>query len=184
MIYSIFGILAFMGIDKYLKDFFYILLQRYSLFIGISEIVLAFVCLYFGARLSYKLVKKIIQKDKTTKDYMGSVKFTNPKALLTLAIVSTLADLPTAFPYLIFIGMLSASNFNFWLNILFLLIYCLIYISPLLILQIVYKHLKGEKFERFESGFKHIINKISEYIIPLGLLCLVILFIFDGVIRI
>jgi len=106
---------------------------------------------------------------------MGQVvKMVNPMSLAALAIFSTLMDIPTAIPYLGFVSLLSASSVTLPTALGFFIIYCLIYVSPMLILYIMFSLIQGERFNRIESVFRRVINVTAEFLLP-------IVFLFIGI---
>ena len=185
VVYFSSGLLVFVGVDKYLKSIITDVLRKFSLYIGVGELAIASTLIIIGILQSYKLVRRIIKKEQSQKDYMAAVvKMVNPLALIVLAISSTLMDIPTAIPYFGFIGILSASNTSMIIVIVTFALYCFAYVLPMLILYLMFAFIKGERFDKIETTFRNIINKASEYLLPLMLLLVGTLLFGDGLSRI
>lgn len=185
VVYFSSGFLVFVGVDKYLKSVITDLLRKFSLCIGVVELVIACALIIFGIIQSYKLVKRIVKKEQSQKDYMAAVvKLVNPLALIVLAISSTLMDIPTAIPYFGFVGILSTSNTNILTAIVLFILYCFVYVLPMIVLYLVFAFIQGERFNKIETTFRNIINKASEYLLPIMLLLISALLIGDGLGRI
>lgn len=185
VVYFSSGFLVFVGVDKYLKSIITEVLTKYSLYIGVIELAIASSLLIIGIIQSYKLARRIIKKEQSQKDYMAAVvKMVNPLALIVLAISSTLMDIPTAIPYFGFIGILSTSNTNILTAVVLFILYCFIYILPMLILYLIFALIQGERFNKIETTFRNAINKASEYLLPIMLLLVAALLVGDGLGRI
>lgn len=184
-IYFSSGFLAFVGVDKYLKAIATEVLSKFSLYIGIAGLAIASTLIIIGIIQSYELVKRILKKEQSQIDYMGAVvKMVNPLALTGLSIVSTLMDIPTAIPYFGFIGILSAINTSIVIAIVFFALYCFIYVLPMIILYLIFTFIKGERFNKIETTFRNIINRASEYVLPIMLILIGVLLFGDSLGRI
>lgn len=185
IVYFASGFLVFVGVDKYLKSILIDVLSNYSFITGIVELVLASVLIIIGMIQSYKLVRRIIKKEQSNKDFMSNViKMINPVSLVIIAIYSTLLDIPTAIPYFGFIGILSATNTSMIIAILLFVLYCFIYVLPMFILYLIFAFINGKVFEKIEISFRNILNKLGEYLLPVMLLLIGILLFGDGLSRI
>lgn len=185
LVYFITGIIVFIGVDKYLKSFITGIADRYSMHVGVIELLLAAIIITIAIIQTIKLINRIIKKEPSKNDYMAAVvKMVNPSALVILAVSSTLMDIPTAIPYFGFIGILTNSGTSLSLSIFLFIVYCLIYVLPMIILYLMFTLIQGERFNRIESGFRSFINTVSEYLLPVILLVLGVLLIVDGVGRI
>lgn len=161
----------FFGVDKYLKSIITDVFREFSSYLAVIELVIASALIIIGIIQIYTLVRKIIKKEQRQKDYMAAVvKMVNPVALIVLAISSTLMDIPTAIPYFGFIGILSNANTHILTAIVLFMLYCLVYILPMVILYLVFDFIQGERFNKIETTFRNIINKASEYVLPIILL--------------
>lgn len=180
VIYFSAGFLFFVGVDKYLKSIITDVLRKFSSYIAVVELVIASALLVIGIIQIYTLVRRIIKKEQSQKDYMAAVvKMVNPVALIVLAISSTLMDIPTAIPYFGFVGILSNSNTNILTAIVLFILYCFVYVLPMVILYLVFDFIQGERFNKIETTFRNIINKASEYVLPIILLSISALLIGD-----
>lgn len=185
IVYFSSGFLVFVGVDKYLKSIITDVLRKFSLYIGVVELAIASALIIIGIIQSYKLVRRIIKKEQSQKDYMAAVvKMVNPLALIVLAISSTLMDIPTAIPYFGFVGILSTSNINILTAIVLFILYCFVYVLPMVIIYLVFAFIQGERYNKIETTFRNIINKASEYLLPIMLLLISALLIGDGLGRI
>ncbi len=185
VVYFSSGFLVFVGVDNYLKLIITDVLRKFSLYIGVVALAIASALIIISIVQSYKLVRRIIKKEQSQKDYMAAVvKVVNPLALIVLAITSTLMDIPTAIPYFGFVGILSTFNTNILTAIVLFILYCFIYILPMIILYLAFAFIQRERFNKIEITFRNIINKASEYLLPIMLLLVSALLIWDGLGRI
>lgn len=185
LIYFITGIIIFIGVDQYLKTFFDGISENYSKPVGMIELIIATTGIIIAIIQAVKLVNRIIRKESSKKDYMAAVvKMVHPVALVFLAISSTLMDIPTAIPYFGFIGIMSNSGTGLFAASIPFIVYCLIYVLPMIILYLMFALIQGERFNRIENGFRNFINKASEYLLPIILIVIGILLIGDGLGRV
>lgn len=185
LVYFITGIIVFIGVDKYLKSFIIGIAEKFSMHVGIIELLLAAIIITIAIVQAIKLINRIIKEEPSKNDYMAAVvKMVNPSALVILAVSSTLMDIPTAIPYFGFIGILTNSGTSLLLSIFLFIVYCLIYVLPMIILYLMFTLIQGERFNRIESGFRSFINTVSEYLLPVILLALGVLLIVHGVDRV
>jgi len=167
--YLLIGLSLYYGVDRYLKNFLVQISGRYSMWIAITELVLGIAAVIGLIVFVVMIIRKI--KNPGQKDLdMFSVKSAAPYFLVGLSITATLSDAPTAIPYFGFIGVLVANPQPFLVTAASLLLYCFLYILPILILYIIYNKIQNEKFTRIQIGFKNFINKASLYVIPVILL--------------
>ena len=118
------------------------------------------------------------KKDKPTEtEFKQKTKSVRPLSLFLLGLTATLLELSSALPYFAFISVLA----NYRLNIVELLLvqalYNLIYVSPLIVLYLIY--IKQQRlFDRVYHKMKNVMSYCSEYILPvvcsLAALCLII----------
>jgi hypothetical protein len=66
-----------------------------------------------------------------------SIKQTSAWGVAAFAILSTLSDLPTALPYVSALYLIENSGFSYSLAIVWIALYCFIYVSPLVTLLLV-----------------------------------------------
>lgn len=185
VVYFSSGFIVFVGVDRYLKSIITDVLREFSLYIGVVELAIACALITIGIIQSYKLVRRIIKKEQSQKDYMAAViKMVNPLALIVLAISSTLMDIPTAIPYFGFVGIVSTSNTKILTAIVLFILYCLVYVMPMIILYFIFAFIQGERFNKIETMFRKAINMASEYLLPIMLLLISALLIGDGLSRI
>lgn len=163
--YSIIGISFYYGIDKFIKSFIADLMRDYAFGISIFGIILGLVILGLGVKFSIKVIKIIKKKESIKEVSFIKIEKVNPKAIIGLAVISTLSDAPTAIPYIAFISNLLVKELSFLAVIIIVGVYCVIYIMPMLILYFSYQKLK-DKFQKIENKTKDLINKASVYSIP------------------
>ncbi|KGE21019.1 GAP family protein [Paenibacillus wynnii] len=163
--YFIVGISFYYGINKLIKSFIVGLITRYTFEISILGIILGLVLLGVGVKFSIKVIKIIKKKESIKEVNFIKIENVTPKAIIGLAIISTLSDAPTAIPYIGFISVLLAKELSLLVVISILAIYCIIYIMPMLVIYFSYKKFK-DKFQAIEIKTKDLINKASVYSIP------------------
>ena len=104
----------------------------------------------------------------------------SPWFILGLAIVSTLYDSPSAIPLFWFLGMLTQFAVQTPYAIPLLIVYCFIYIIPMVVLYVLYDRMTGQTFKNFEQRFQVIVRRVTYYSIPLFLLAVSIWMVWDG----
>ncbi len=85
-------------------------------------------------------------------------------ALIGLGAGGTLTDLPTAIPYLGFIAKMTEMRIDIFTGILFLIGYCLIYTSPLVLIWVLYLKFQDQIKDKMELIVKRI-ESANKYII-------------------
>lgn len=165
--YLLIGLVFFYGIDHYLEAFIVGLIEKYALisrFIGISfggGLIILGAFLTVQIFLSFKKPQQApIIKTKV------SIKSVHPLILLGLSISSTLSDAPTSIPYLFFISHLAQEGNPFIMMFLHIIIYCLIYILPMILLYTAYNIAKS-KFDKIEIWTQKAMALLSKYGFPL-----------------
>ena len=163
--YFVIGISFYYGINNFIKSFVIEILAKYSFEISVFGIFLAVALLGIGIKFSIKIYKTIKYKQSIKEVKFINIDSVNPIALIGLSIISTLSDAPTAIPYIAFISNLLSTKVKPLGIILMLLIYCLVYILPMLILYLSYQKLK-DRFETIVTKTKNLTNVFSVYAIP------------------
>lgn len=185
IIYLSAGYLIYLGVDKYLKAIILDMLKKFSVYVGVIELIFSSALLIVGLVQIYKLAKRISKGEKSKKDYMATVvKMVHPLALVVLAASSTFMDVITAVPYFGFIGILFNANTNIVLAVVLLFLYCFVYVLPMIVLYLGFSLIKKEQFDKIEAVFRKMINTLSEYLLPIMALLLGLFLLNDGLGRI
>lgn len=119
------------------------------------------------------------EKQKVAKK-MKKMKSVTPLSLALLGMIATIAELSTALPYFAFLAILLNHQLNVIELIIILIIYNLIYSSPLMLLYFVYR-LKQDLFERLYLFMKRQMQKWSVVLLPLMLSLAGIAIFFHGI---
>ena len=171
VVYLIGGVAIFTG----LSTFFDYLMEQFS---SIPKWVLYIIKLIFGIIL---VVYGFIQLRKSSESkQLSKSPDVSTWALIVLGAGGTLSDLPTAIPYLGFIAKMTEMRVDIITGITLLLVYCLIYVLPLIIICILY--LKFQ--DKIKSKTEFIVAKIgkaNKYIIIVFCGVIGIIFIMDSV---
>lgn len=165
IVYFTIGVSFYYGIDKFIKSFVIEVITKNTHTLSILGIIMGMILLGIAVRLAINILKTFNKNEDVKEVNMIKIKNVGPKALIILSIVSTLSDAPTAVPYIGFISKLLGMDLSFLGVVLMLLVYCFIYILPMLILYLSYQKLK-DKFEKIVSKTKNLINKFNVYVIP------------------
>lgn len=175
------GLILYFGADKFLVTFLTGALNKFSLFINIGEIVIGVVITGIGLWLFFKNRQ---QNKQQTGDPVNNInlKSLKPFPIFIFGIVSTISDLPTAFPLIGFIGKMIDSHSTPTTFFLFLIIYVFIYVAPLIILYVVFKKTK-EKIKNITLWFNRVITNFNKYALPPLLVVIGAWIIFDGINR-
>jgi cytochrome c biogenesis protein CcdA len=127
-----------------------------------------------------ELSDEIDSEDEEKLKVANKMKSVTPLSLTVLGIIATIAELSTALPYFAFLAVLLNHQLYIIELIIILLIYNLIYSSPLMLLYFVYR-LKQDLFERLYIFMKRQMQKWSVVLLPLMLGLAGIAIIFHGI---
>lgn len=170
------GYLAYYGFITFISDVYTSLLKKYGqifftgeLILGICFLIAVCYIIQNGKIDALKSQIKILQsgesKASDEAEMASKIKSVSPLALIALGIGATISELTTALPYFAFLGIL----FNYRLSLpevtLLLLVYNIIYTSPLAILYFVYIKAK-DKFDRLYTVIKIQITKCANILAP------------------
>lgn len=102
----------------------------------------------------------------------------SPISLFVMGIAFCFVELPSAFPYFGFIALLTQYKLNFPLILIFMCIYNLMYVLPLILLYFGYNKLQGTTIiKKLET----ILEKVSSYVIPVVIILLGIGLVYYGI---
>ena len=165
--YLLIGLVFFYGIDYYLEQLIARLIDKYSVISSIIGLSIGTILIIIGTLLTIRIIHSIRHKiDANEIKRKVSIKSVHPIMLLGLSMSSTLSDAPTSIPYIFFISRLAQVNDPFIVMLIHIVIYCVIYILPMLILYAAYKMIK-EKFSSIEAWTIKAISILSKYGFPL-----------------
>ena len=114
------------------------------------------------------------------KNTQPQIKHITPLMLINIGIVSTVSELTSAIPYFAFLSVLVTYKFSFGVLTLVLICYNIIYIAPFILLYVIYTVSKT-KFDKIYIFFQEKCSKILEYLIPLFLLIISVMIIYNGI---
>lgn len=161
LVYFAGGLALFYGVERFLKDRFSQFIDQYSLWIFTGEILLGLLLIGFGVGVALKNSRTPHAQPADPAAITG-IKSVNPFYLFLFGIISTLSDLPTAFPLIGFIGKMIDFNPSILTLLILLLIYVLIYVAPLIALYVIFRSVK-EKVQPFTEWFFNLIHKFTRY---------------------
>ena len=170
------GLMAYYGLVAIISNIFDFILiklipQIYIIELIIGIIALIFV-LYFVLNEKIKKINKgeegknknSIEEEKL--QISKKIKSVSPFSLAVLGVIATITELTTAFPYFAFLAVLLNYEASLLSVIIILLIYNVIYSSPLMILYFIYIK-KQDLFEKFYLFIKEKMEKWSVVIMTL-----------------
>lgn len=140
-------------------------MASYSAMIFSLEITLGVGLVIVGFFFFYRRLKKKkkIDTDKQSNEKMVSApKSVKPVFLFFFGASNTVGDLPTAFPYLLFVAKLVEAKQTLGAVLLLMVIYCLVYILPLIIVYFLYL-LSRKKLERLIEKVQTKVAALSEW---------------------
>ncbi len=186
----IFGYMVYYGVITLMEPLFAVLLSKYAPVLFVLEICFGFALLLFGI---IWLIKKIRVNKKNAltrhdrqlseeKNIKTKIRHVTPLALINTGIISTVSELTSAVPYFAFLSVLITYHFSFWLLTLVLICYNIIYIAPFVLLYVIYL-LSKEKFDKIYIFFKEKCHTLLRYCIPLLLLVIAAVIIFNGAVN-
>lgn len=178
LVYFLGGLALFYGFDRLLKDRLSQFVNQHSLWVYSGEILLGILLAGFGVTMWLKN-RRAGQNQPADPAAVTGIKSVHPTYLFLFGIISTLSDLPTAFPLIGFIGKMVDFNPSPLSFFGLLLIYVLIYVAPLIALYIIFRTVK-EKIQPFTHWFINFIHKFTQYALAPLLVGLGIWAILDG----
>lgn len=187
------GILVYHGLAALLKNYMDMFLNKYSLLIFTAELILGIIMLIF---VSYQLVNRKIKtlehkisamKGEVSDDSNETATFfkassLNPFSLFFIGSIATICELPTALPYFAFLAIILNYELPVITSTLILLLYNLIYASPLMLLYFLYVKCQ-DKFDKIYSLIKEKISKYSNILTPIMIGSIGILLIYHAFIN-
>ena len=163
--YLLGGVFVYWGIDKIIAKFWNNIMASHSEVIFSIEVVLGIGLVILGFFFFYRRIqkKKAIEAGKQVEEKKAAApKSVNPVFLFFFGAANTIGDLPTAFPYLMFIAKIVEAKLSIGLVLLLLVFYCLVYIMPLLIIYVLYAFNK-KKLERLIEKLQRKAAAIGEW---------------------
>lgn len=164
------GILIFTGLDVLLANLFSNInfsLMPYPLIELILGILL----------LSYTFITIFKRNDNKDSKKAFSI---HPGALFFLGATGTIFDLPTAIPYLAILGRATVMKFTILQLLPFLILYCIIYLLPMIAIQITYL-LFHEKILPSLNKIKMWFDKINKLLMVIFSLLISLFLILDSI---
>ena len=176
--YLLIGLVFFQGVDRYLEQLIADLLEKYSVISTIVGLTTGIILLIIGAILTIRIIRSLkFSIDMYETKEKITIKNVHPVMIIGLSLTSTLSDAPTSIPYIFFISKLAQVNDPFIVVLIQILIYCIIYILPMLILVAAYGIIR-EKFSSIETWTRNVMRMLSKYGVPAVLYVLGIWLIF------
>ncbi len=170
------GLAIYYGIVTWISRFLSAAAQTYPILVYGAELFCGIICSIIGVRL---IVRTIwfngIEKDG---DFTKAPTSLSPLSLFVMGAVFCAVELTSAMPYFGFLAMLATYDLKFSLILAFMILYCIGYVFPLLLLYWGYNKLRETtiilKLERS-------LNKISSYIVPCAISILSAFMIFHSI---
>ncbi|HKM32584.1 MAG TPA: GAP family protein [Oscillospiraceae bacterium] len=159
------GLIVYYGFGKLifslLKSFF----SPFGALLYALELMLGIALFLFTVRILYKRKNGVNDNAENESEMKIKVRSVRPFSLVVIGIITTLSELTTALPYFAFLAILLGYTLSLWQVLLILLLYNLIYISPQILMYVVYVK-KQELFDRFYSFLKEKMSKWSAVLYP------------------
>lgn len=181
LVYFAGGLVLFYGVDRFLKTRLSQIMDQHSLWIYTGEILLGLILIGFGIGVWLKN-GWTNQGQPPDSAAVAGIKSVHPSYLFLFGIISTLSDLPTAFPLIGFIGKMVDFNTSIPAFLILLLVYVLIYVAPLIVLYVIFRTVK-EKIQPLTRWIINFIHKFTQYALAPLLVGLGIWAILDGLQR-
>lgn len=166
--YFLSGLLLYFGISDHLMEFISGIHIKRNLVFIICEIVLLSITIFYFIKTFYKS-----KKSKSTKNI-----FLSTYTILSIAVGSTLSDMPTALPYFAFIGKLKQTSTSLLGELGYLFLYNLIYVLPLIIILILFK-LNTTYFETYLNKIEYWIDLLGKWLSFVIILTVISILLFD-----
>lgn len=182
------GFLAYYGLVALIREFFDSLFLCFGTYLYIAECILGILFFIIVSHLIQnqkikRLERELHQLSKQDhenceeEEARKKIKSVAPGALILFGIGATIAELTSALPYFAFLAVLLQFELSLLEVTVLLLIYNIIYMSPLMVLYFVYRKAQ-DKFDRFYTFIKKYLTKWSNVLMPAftGVLGLILVF--------
>lgn len=166
--YFVSGLLLYYGVSDYLMDLTSGIHIKRNLVFIICEIVLLIITIFYFIQTFYKT-----KKAKPTKSI-----FLSTYAILSIAVGSTLSDMPTALPYFAFIGKLKQTTTSLLGEVGYLFLYNIIYVLPLILILFLYKR-NNTFFEIYFTKIEYWIDLLGKWLSIIIILSIISIFFLD-----
>ncbi len=180
-IYTIFGLIIHFGNTVYFSKIISSWFTQFKFEIGIFEIFLALICFLVSCYYSYRLSRHhhiFVAKEAKIPRIIGIPQ------MFGFAVICTLSDLPTAIPYFGFLSFLERANLHELGSVVFIFLYCLLYVLPLIVLALLYQRVSASRFHVVQENFMTIVNRYTPWILIICGFLASFFFIYDGIHRI
>ena len=169
------GLAVYFGISAVLMSLWDRIVSAYPFPVRGTESVLGLVCFIIGMKMIFQTrsAGTADGQDETAKP----ARQLTPLSLFLLGAVFCAVELTSALPYFGFLTVLAGYQLGIFPVLCFILLYCLIYISPLVLLYIGYHRLQGTSAVK---RLEHILSRVSAYIIPVVITIAGLAVMFDG----
>lgn len=169
------GLSVYYGIIEWVTKIVDDLTETYPLYVYGAEIVAGAVCLIAGIGLVIK-TKFTVSSDSG--DSPKSPASLSPFSLFVMGAAFCAVELTSALPYFGFLTLLSTYSLALPVVLLFILVYCMIYVLPLVLLYFGYNRLSGTNLIK---KLEKILGKISSYVVPVVLSILGMFLLYKGI---
>lgn len=171
------GLAIYYGIATWVSKLLSKAIEIYPWYVYGAALGAGILCLLLGIRLISKTKRNIKNSVEVTTEVKNPSQI-SPLFLFFLGAAFCAVELTSAFPYFGFLAILTTYNLTFPLVIVFLIIYDLIYVLPLILLYFAYNKLQGTAIiKKIES----ILSKVAAYIVPVVVTLLGILLLYYGI---
>ena len=183
------GILAYFGLITVFSNTIKFAIERFGQNLYVIEFIAGIIILILAFfSILHQKVMKLMEGKETTQNseddekqqVSKKIRSVTPFSLAVLGVIATIAELSTALPYFAFLAVVVNYDLSTVTLIVILLIYNIIYSSPLMILYFIYRW-KQELFERVYLILKLQMKKWSAIFIPAVLGIVGIAFLFHSI---
>ncbi len=157
------GLAVYYGVIEWATKLFSSLTVKYPFYVYGAELAAAVICIAVGIAMIIKTKRAKSAEDKNNVKTPASLV---PLSLFVMGAAFCAVELTSALPYFGFLTMLSTYKLSLPLVLLFILIYCFIYILPLILLYFGYNKLQGTKVIK---TLEKVLGRISSYVVPVVL---------------
>ncbi len=162
----IMGLAIYYGIATWISKYLAKIVGAYPLYVYGAAAIGGIVLLAVGTRLIIKTKQSNAGQNDNRCEEADNVKAPaqlSPVSLFIMGAAFCMVELTSAFPYFGFLALLTSYHLIFPLALMFMLIYNVMYILPLILLYFGYNKLQGTTtIKKLES----VLGKVSSYIVP------------------
>lgn len=158
------GLAIYYGVASWVSTLLSKVAALYPLFVHGAALGAGILCAGLGIRLLFKAKRNGKSNRENTEETKKPAQL-SPVSLFVLGAAFCAVELTSALPYFGFLAILATYNLALPLVLIFIMVYDLMYVLPLILVYFLYNKLQGTAvIQRYERGLR----KVSAYVVPVA----------------